>query len=140
MVPTDYFGQNMLNLLSDLRAKGGVVEYSQIERDEYLKFPDNGFYLHSKNGTGEVSDCRIYFEARDNYFPAQTSVRGKFEAFSTLEDFETGFGPAIRDVRAIQIPGAEPTLPGKIFEIDGQRVTAYSSDGNMVSYIHVKSA
>lgn len=140
MVPTEYLGRNILELLSEIREERGVVEYSQIEGDEYLKFTECGYYLHSKNGTGEVSDCRIYFERRDNYFPAKISTRGKFGAFSTLGDFEVRFGPAVRDVRAIKIPGAEPTLPGKIFEIDGQRVTAYSSDGNMISYIHVKSA
>lgn len=140
MVPTEYLGRNILELLGEIRDEGGVVEYSQVEGDEYLKFPESGFYLHSKNGTGEVSDCRIYFEGRDNYFPAKISTRGKFGAFPTFGDFEAEFGPAVRDVRAMKIPGAEPTLPGKIFEIDGRRVTAYSSDGDNIAYIHVKSA
>jgi hypothetical protein len=138
MRPIEYLGRNILEVLSEVRRAGGVIEYSLIEGDEYIKFPEEGFFLHSMNGTGEISDCRIYFEGAQSYFPAKTAARGKFAALSNLEGFETVFGPAVRDIRAIKITGAEPTLPGKVYEVDGQKVTVYSADGHKVSYIHVK--
>ncbi|QEM80901.1 hypothetical protein [Halomonas binhaiensis] len=138
MDPIDLFEKDIMEILSELRESGGVVEYSQVEGDEFLKFPENGFYLHSKNGTGKISDCRIYFEGRDEYFPAKISTRGEFGELSTLDDFEAKLGSPIKEVRAVKIPGASPTLPGKVFEYDGKKITVYSSDGSSVSYIHIK--
>lgn len=138
MDPINFFGKDIMEALSELRAEGGVVEYSQIEGDEFLKFPESGFYVHSKNGTGKIFDCRIYFEGRDEYFPAKISTRGEFGELSTFGDFEAKFGSPVREVRAVKIAGAASTLPGKVFEYNGKKVTVYSSDGDLVAYIHVK--
>jgi hypothetical protein len=140
MDPISFFGRNIFHVLNEVRDQEKVVEYSQIEGDEFLKFSESGFYLHSKNGSGEIFDCRIYFVSRDGYFPANIPNRGLFGELENLGDFEKKFGRAVKEIRAVKIPGAEPTLPGKIFENDGKKITAYSSDGNLVDYVHVKLA
>ncbi len=140
MDPIKQLGASILDILTQVRENGGVVDYSKIETDEFLKFPEDGFYLHAKNGAGNVSDCRIYFESIDNYFPAKLSTRGEFSDLSTLEDFVSKLGAPMREIKSVRIPGAEPTLPGKAFQYGDKKIVAYTADGVSVSYIHIKSS
>ena len=135
---TSLFGRNVLELLAEQREEGKIVEYSKIEGDEFVKCPEDGFFLHAKNGNGLITDCRIYFESRDGYFEAAVNTRGEFGELNTVEQFENKFGPPTKEISAIQIPGAEPTLPGKIFNHGDKRLTVYSDNGIDVSYIHLK--
>lgn len=137
MNPTIFFGKQILKVLEEFRSSNGVIDYTKVEGDEFLKFLEDGYYLHSRNGTGEINNCRIYFESRDGYFPAKISSRGEFGECSTLADFEAKLGTSVKEIRAVKIPGAEPTLSGKFFKHHELTVKVYSSDGHTVSYIHL---
>ncbi len=136
---TEYFGRNITDVLLQLKKSNETISYAKIAHSEFVELPESGYYLQAKYGTGVISVFRLYFCAYNEFFPADISTRGEFGDLFTLKDFEERFGAAVKDVRAFKMPGAEPTLPGKLFKIEGKKITAYSSDGTTVAYIHVKS-
>lgn len=119
MVPTSYFGQAILSVLDQMRDDETVVEYAKIEGDEFLKLPEKGFYLHSKNGNGTIFDCRIYLRKDEEFFPADAEPLGKFASVDTVSDVEEILGKSTRSLRSISIPTRPPTLPGREFS-DGK--------------------
>lgn len=137
MDPTSFFGQNILAVLGKLRSAEEIVDYSKVEGDEFLKLPERGFYLHSKNGNGVIFDCRIYFVGDEEYFLSRDSVRGKFASISNISDLENMLGACVREIKSVRIPTRPPTLPGKEF-VDGiNTVKAFMADGENISYIHI---
>ena len=81
-----FFGKDIFSVLGDLRSAEEVVDYAKTEGDEFLQLKEKGFYLHSKNGTGKIFDCRIYFVAHEDYHPASDSTRGKFADINNFSD------------------------------------------------------
>ena len=138
MVPTDFFGLNIIDVLQTFREREAVAAYSKIEGDEFLKLPEEGFYLQAKNRSGIVSSCRIYFENRDDFISAKLATRGVFSNLDTLADFARVFGPPVKDIRAIKIPGADPTLPGEMFVWDDKSVSVYCEYEDRVSYVQIR--
>lgn len=137
MDPTDVFGEEIAAVLDRLRASEAVVDYAKVEGDEFLKLPERGFYLHARDGTGVVSDCRIYFVAADDYFPAGDEVRGRYRGIRAVADLENMLGPSVGEIRSVRIPTRPPTLPGREF-VDGPlRVKAFFERPEEIRYIHV---
>ena len=138
MDPTDFFGRDILSVLNQFRDGEKIVDYSKIEGDEFLKLLEKGFYLHSKNGNGKIFDCRIYFSAYEGYFPSESETRGDFAGVEKINDLGGLLGRHTREIRSIKIPGRPATLSGKEFHADGRIVTAFSEDGEHITYLHIK--
>jgi len=138
MEPISFFGKDILSVLSDLRSAEQVVDYAKTEGDEFLQLREKGFYLHSKNGTGKIFDCRIYFVAHEDYYPANDTIRGKFAGINSLSDLDKILGGCTGEIRALKIPGRPPTLPGKQYADGDFVVSAFSENGEAVTFIHVK--
>jgi hypothetical protein len=134
----NYLGCNIADVFSSLINDNALISYEKIENDEFIELPEKGFYFQAKNGTGIISDFRIFLTNHEKYLAATSDVKGSYKNLVTLEDFEKTFGSAIREVKAIKIPSCEPTLPGKIFIHNGKLITAYFMDNSFVAYIHVK--
>ena len=139
MDPTNFFGRDILEVLSQLRAQEEIVDYSKIEGDEFLKLPEKGFYLHSKNGDGKRFDCRIYFSPYEEYCSSESKARGQFAGFKKINELEMLLGRHTREIRSIKIPGRPVTLSGKEFHDDGRIVTAFAKDGENITYLHIKT-
>ena len=136
---TNYFGSNILEIFSVLRSNETVVDYRKIEGDEFLHVPESGYYLQSKNGTGQISDLRLFFEEHEGFFPSNDELRGKFSSIQSFSDLEKLLGKEARVIRAIKIPGASSTLPGKQY-LDGEFVvTGYSKNREIITFVHIKS-
>ena len=138
MEPISFIGKDILSVLNDLRSEE-IVDYAKTEGDEFLHLKEKGFYLHSKNSTGKIFDCRIYFVSHEDYFPARDISRGKFAGISSFSDMNNLIGPCERELRALNIPGRPPTLPGKQY-VDGDfLISAFSDNGESITFIHVKT-
>ena len=136
---TNYFGSNILEILSLLRSSETVVDYRKIEKDEFLHVPESGYYLQSKNGTGQISDLRFFFERHEEFFPLNDRLRGKYSSIKNFSDLEKLLGQEVRVIRAMKIPEAASTLPGKQY-LDGEFVvTGYSKNEETITFIHIKS-
>lgn len=139
MDPTNFFGKNIVSVLEKLREEEDILEYSKIEGDEFIKLPEKGFYLHSKEGSGKIFDCRIYFYPYDGYFPSSNSVRGKFSEAVKLSHIEAILGEFVREIRSVKIPTRSPTLGGKEFRDNENIVTVFSEDGENITFLHVRA-
>lgn len=136
MEPTSFFGEKIVSALTEIRKAEEMVEYDKVEGDEFVKLPEKGFYLHSKNGTGIIFDCRIYLVAMDDYFAATDFVRGKFATVNTISDVEAMIGPCVSEIRSIKIPTRPATLPGKLFS-DGNHILKFFFDDDGIKYFHI---
>ena len=57
-----FFDEPVIATLSSLKSEFPIVEYSKVEDDEFIKFPEQGFYLQSTNNTSVISQYRIYIK------------------------------------------------------------------------------
>lgn len=135
MVIIDFLGKEMHEIFCE-RRKEDNIKYSKIEGYEYLMFPDDGYYLHTRNRDGIISDCRIYLENYEGYFASKVLQRGEFSDILTLDDCIKKFDEFVKDVRVLNIPGVESTLPGKIFLYKKYKVTVYSKDEKNILYLN----
>ncbi|QPG04612.1 hypothetical protein IT774_10235 [Salinimonas marina] len=134
----NYLGVNIMAALGKLKNKIAMLEYVKIDSDEFLKAPESGFYLQSKDSSGVISGCRIFIKEDEPYLPASENLKGEYKNFRTLNDLEKKYGPAIKDIPSVKIPGVKPTLPGKKFEDGDVAILAhYSADKELV-FIHLK--
>ncbi len=133
-----YLGKAIGLALDDLRDASDIVEYAKVERDEFVKLPELGFYLHATDGLSIVSGYRVYLEAVDDYWQASKEIRGEFGDIVTIDDLNRKLGKPIREVPSIRIPGRPQTLRGYWYAYCDVQVAAhYHADGR-VSYIQVK--
>lgn len=136
---TNYLGKNIFETLSVIRQEH-MVDYNKIEGDEFIQLPECGYYLQSKNGTGIISDIRIFFEEYEGFFPSNPDCRGKYINVNKFSDIEILLGKHIKEIRSLKIPGMSPTLPGKQY-VDGSLVvSAHAKNSDNVTFIHIKSS
>lgn len=117
MNPTGFIGKNIILVLSELREVEEVLDYSKTEGDEFLQLKERGFYLHSKDGSGKIFDCRIFFKNKEGYFPAAESSRGSFAGIESFDDLNNLLGCSESEIRSVKIPGRPPTLQGKNIQV-----------------------
>ena len=67
----NYFNKHILEVLQDFKKIYPIVEFSHIEDDEFLKVPEEGFYLQASNGSNLISSYRIYIHPIDGYSSAK---------------------------------------------------------------------
>ena len=138
MNPNDYVGRSLVDLLVELKNAFPLVEYTKIEDDEFLKLPECGVYFQA-GSEGHIVAYRVYYQAVGEYFPATVETKKACFWISTVEDSIALFGPPVRDVPSIRIPGVPSTSPGYEFLMDGRVVAVhYDADSRLVKYIHVK--
>lgn len=137
MEPTSFFGEEIISTLRKVRALEEVVQYEKIDGDEFVKVPEKGFYLHSKNGDGIIFDCRIYLVSMDGYYPAGDFVRGRFASAISISDVENMIGPSVREIRPIRIPTRPETLPGKVFNDGDYVLKFFLDDQDEIKYFHI---
>lgn len=140
MDPTKFLGRRILDVLAQVRGNEAVVEYSKIEGDEFLKFPERGFYLHAKNDSGIIFDCRIYLVKDETYFSANDETRGVFALIKTIFDAERKFGASASEIKSIRIPTRPPTLPGRVFLDGDTMIKAFFDVDGQIRYFHVTQA
>lgn|SRR5690606_14561559 len=134
-----YFGQNILDVLTSLREKEHIVDYGKVERDEFLQLPECGYYFQAKNGVGKISDIRIFLEQHDGFFPSKSELRGKYDNVKNFADMNNLLGQPLKEIRSMKIPGTPPTLPGKQYSDGDFIVSAFSEDGENITFIHIKT-
>lgn len=135
-----FFGESIIATLSRLKSEFPIVEYSKIEDDEFIKFPEQGFYLHSTDNTSVISQYRIYIKNSEEYFELAKNINSKYRNAFSLEELQKVLGQPTSSIPSIKIPGIEPTLPGfKFFDVDANLIVYahYDNSGDLV-YIHVK--
>ena len=133
-------GESIIDTLSSLKSEFPIVEYSKVEDDEFIKFPEQGFFLHATNNTSVISQYRIYIKNSEEYFELAENINSKYRNASSLEELQKILGQPARAIPSIKIPGIEPTLPGfKFFDVDANRIVYahYDNSGDIV-YIHVE--
>lgn len=133
-----YIGLSVDDALRLVKDSELIVSYGKIEGTEFIEVPEKGYYLQANDGSGIVSEYRIYFEQNGDYFPSSAGLRGPYSELITVSDAEVFFGPAIREIRSVRIPGAKPTLPGKAFVVDNVKIIIYTSDGTNITCLHRK--
>lgn len=133
-----FIGKPIMYALEKIKLMSHIVEYSKVEGDEFVKAPELGFYLQSKDGTGIVSAYRIYLELSPPYYPASEKIKGNYSTLVTVGDAINFFGQPIKDIPSIKIPGGGVTLPGKKFIYKNINIFVHYKKDNSLSYIHVK--
>lgn len=134
----NYIGRKIIDVLQEIRASSRLILYEKTEGNEFVELPEDGIYFQSKNDTGIVSGFRIFLMNYEKYLSAKDNIKGRYSNLFVLEDFERRFGSPIRDIKAIKIPGSEPTFPGKAFVDNERLITAYYADNLSVAFIHIK--
>lgn len=135
-----FFGEPVMATLSSLKPEFSIVEYSKVEDDEFIKFPEQGFYLQSTNNTSVISQYRIYIKNSEEYFELAANVNSKYSDASSIEELQQLLCQPTNAIGSIRIPGIEPTLPGfKFFDVDANLTVYahYDASGDLV-YIHVE--
>lgn len=133
-----FLGQPISDALESVKKLTGIVEYSKVEGDEFVKAPEMGFYLQSKDGVGVVSAYRIYMDSCDPYFSAPDEVKGEFQGCDDVFDVEKILGQPVRNIPSVKIPGGNNTLRGKMYSWRNFRVMAHFDDGDNLVYLHFK--
>jgi len=137
MEPTSFFGKKILPVLTEIRKTEEMVKYDKVDGDEFITLAEKGFYLHSKNGTGVIFDCRIYITDTDDCLAASDFIRGKFSSVNSISDVEAMIGSCASEIRSIKIPNRPATLPGKLF-IDGNHILKFFFDDvGGIKYFHI---
>ncbi|WP_144238507.1 hypothetical protein [Pseudomonas brassicacearum] len=138
MNPNDYVGRPIIGVLAALKDVFPLVEYTKVERDEFLKLPECGVYFQA-GSEGVVVAYRVYYQAVGEYYPAAAETKNACFGIATVEDSIAFFGQPVRDIPSVRIPGIAPTSPGYEFLTDGRVVAVhYDSSTRLVTYVHVK--
>lgn len=137
MNPTDYIGRDVLEVLSELREQQAVVEYAKLEDQENLILKEKGLVFFSKPDTGRIYGCRIYFNGKDGYFPAEDGARGKFSEVKILPDLDKMFGVFKKEFRPLNLGEKSLTLYGRQYADEKYLVTGYSEDRVKIDYLHI---
>lgn len=134
----DFIGKNIMSAMEAIKLLTPIVEYSKIEDDEFVKAPELGFYIQSKNGSGFVSGYRIYIEGCKPYYPINNQLMGEYKNIKYLADLVDRFGNPVKNIPSIKIPGIDKTLPGKKFINGNMSILAHYHDDQSISYVSVK--
>ena len=133
-----FLGEPIIPTLSSLKAEFPIVEYSKVEGDEFIKLPEQGFYLHAPNDKSIITGYRLYLEPYGEYFSLDSNVVSKYRYIETVNDMINLIGQPVKANPTIKIPGMEKTLPGYLFIDSNLKVTVYYNVQNKVQYINVK--
>lgn len=136
----NFLGKSIISTLSILKSEFPIVEYSKIEDDEFIKLPEQGFYLQSKKNRSIISDYRIYIQPSEQYFRLAQNISNKYSNISNIEELQKLLGQPSKAIPSIKIPGIEPTLPGfKFLDVDANLiVSAYYNTSDDIVHIHIK--
>ncbi|MCC3344688.1 hypothetical protein [Psychrobacter sanguinis] len=135
-----FFDEPVIATLCSLKSEFPIVEYSKVEDDEFIKFPEQGFYLHSTDNTSVISQYRIYIKSLEEYFELAENINSRYSEASSIEELQKLLGQPTNAIASIRIPSIEPTLPGfKFFDVDANLTVYahYDASGDII-YIHVE--
>jgi len=137
MSPNDYIGRPILDLLTYFKSLAPLVEYTKIEDDEFLKLPELGVYFQA-GSNGTVLAYRVYHQSVGEYYPASPETRNACFGIQSLDDAVRLFGPPIRVIPSVSIPGVAATSPGQMFNAGNNRVVSVYHDADSIRYVQVK--
>ncbi|QVN01881.1 hypothetical protein [Pseudomonas rhodesiae] len=138
MNPNKYLNVSLIDALAEFREDKSIVEYVKVEGDEFLKLPECGVYFQA-GSDGVIVAYRVYYQASDEYFPADDETKTACADVETIEESIAKYGTPLRNVPSIRIPGRAPTSPGCEFLVRGNTVTVhYDIDSKLVNYVHVR--
>lgn len=135
-----FLGKPIIATLSSLKSEFSIVEYSKVEGDEFIKLPEQGFYLQSRNNASIISDYRLYIQPSEQYFELAQNISDKYRDVLNIEELQKMLGQPSRTIASLKISGTKPTLPGfKFLDVDANLIISayYDVSGNVV-YIHIK--
>ena len=135
-----FLGEPIIPTLSSLKAEFPIVEYSKVEDDEFIKLPEQGFFLQSTDNTSLISMYRVYIQQSEEYYKLGEGINSKYSDASSLEELQKLLGQPVNSIPSIKIPGIAPTLPGfKFLDVDDNLIiyAHYDTSGDIV-YIHVE--
>lgn len=135
---SSFLGKNIDSVFEELKTSNDVISYKKIEYDSFIECYELGFYLHSRNIAGVITDIRIFLKEFGEYFPIDSMYLGELQNVRTLSQLESQDAEFIREIPAIHIPGAQPTLWGKQYRWKEFLITAYSMNKSDIEYVHIK--
>ncbi|WP_124434784.1 hypothetical protein [Pseudomonas sp. R11-23-07] len=138
MDPNEYLNASLIDVLAEFRRDISIVEYVKVEGEEFLKLPEYGVYFQA-GSDGVIVAYRVYYQASDEYFPADAETKTACADIETIEESIAKYGAPLRNVPSVRIPGRAPTSPGCEFLVRGNAVTVhYDFDSKLVDYVHVR--
>ncbi|MCQ3031995.1 hypothetical protein NLO88_15150 [Pseudomonas syringae] len=130
--------RNIECVLSEAKEKYSIIEYSKVEGDQFLKFPELGFYFQAAED-GLITAFRIFFTDLDGYFPASMETRGDYADLKSVIDITKAMGEPLKEIPSIRIPSLAPTCPGLQY-LRGDRFVSFYYDerSGVIRFVHVR--